>query len=112
MFKKLFRTILLIVTLLALTAVASAAEPSKKLFDESNVAIITAAPKDFTQQELDRFLASKPAQLLPQVKAGTVAGVIGPSQVASVSPPTALSLTWGMDGYVDALIKAVAAVKR
>lgn len=53
MFKKLFRTILLIVTLLALTAVASAAEPSKKLFDESNVAIITAAPKDFTQQELD-----------------------------------------------------------
>lgn len=65
-----------------------------------------------TQQELDRFLASKPAQLLPQVKAGTVAGVIGPSQVASVSPPTALSLTWGMDGYVDALIKAVAAVKR
>ena len=46
------------------------------------------------------------------MKAGTVAGVIGPSQVASVSPPTALSLTWGMDGYVDALIKAVAAVKR
>lgn len=65
-----------------------------------------------TQQELDRFLASKPAQLLPQVKAGTIAGVIGPSKVASVSPPTALSLTWGMNSYVDALSKAVAAVKR
>lgn len=64
-----------------------------------------------TQQQLDKFLASKPAQLLPQVKAGTVAGVIGPSEVASVSPPTALSLTWGLDGYVDALAKAVAAVK-
>lgn len=64
-----------------------------------------------TQQQVDSFLGSTKASLLPQVKAGTVAAVIGPSAVASVSPPTALSLTWGMDGYVDALAKAVAAVK-
>ncbi|WES65566.1 ABC transporter substrate-binding protein [Microbacter sp. GSS18] len=63
-----------------------------------------------TQEQLDAFLASDQARLLPQVEAGTVAGVVGPAQIAAVSPPTALSLTWGVDSYVDALTDAVAAL--
>lgn len=61
-----------------------------------------------TQEEADRFLASKPAQAMKQVQAGAVAAVVGADFVASVSPPTALSLTWGLDEYVDLLVGAVA----
>ncbi|WP_028708744.1 ABC transporter substrate-binding protein [Propionicicella superfundia] len=62
-----------------------------------------------SQTEMDAFLKSDRAKLLPQVAAGTVAQVVGQASVASVSPPTALSLTWGMDPYVEALAKAVEA---
>jgi iron complex transport system substrate-binding protein len=53
------------------------------------------------------FLTSDHAALLPQVAAGRVAAVTGEDFVASVSPPTALSLTWGLDEYV-ALLSAAA----
>lgn len=59
---------------------------------------------------LDAFLTSAPAQAMPQVTAGDVAGVVGQSFVASVSPPTALSLTWGLQEYVDLLAEAVAGI--
>jgi iron complex transport system substrate-binding protein len=59
-----------------------------------------------TQKLSDQFLASDPAKLLPQVAAGTVAEVVGKDFIASVSPPTALSLTWGLDEYVDILAAA------
>ncbi len=49
------------------------------------------------------------AQVMGQVADGAVAGLIGTSLVASVSPPTALSLTWGLDDTVAALAEAVAA---
>jgi iron complex transport system substrate-binding protein len=55
------------------------------------------------------FLTSAPAQLLEQVRTGAVAEVIGTEFIASVSPPTALSLTWGLDTYVAALAEAAAA---
>ncbi len=61
-----------------------------------------------TQEDLDAFLASAPAGAMPQVQRGAVAGVVGQSFVASVSPPTALSLTWGLADYVAALATAVA----
>lgn len=64
-----------------------------------------------TQEQMDAFLASDQARLLPQVAAGTVAQVVGPAQFAAVSAPTALSLTWGMDDYVDALAQAVSALR-
>lgn len=63
-----------------------------------------------TQELSDRFLASDHAQLLPQVGNGTVAEVIGTDFIASVSPPTALSLTWGLDEYVTILSGAAQAV--
>ena len=57
---------------------------------------------------LDAFLTSTPAQAMAQVRDGAVAGVVGQAFVASVSPPTALSLTWGLDDFVTLLADAVA----
>jgi iron complex transport system substrate-binding protein len=59
-----------------------------------------------TRELSQAFLASDPAQLMPQVQAGHVAEVTGPAFIASVSPPTALSLTWGLDEYVALLTAA------
>ncbi len=41
-----------------------------------------------------------------QFQAGTVASIEGESLVSSVSPPTALSLPWGLDDFVTALSAA------
>jgi iron complex transport system substrate-binding protein len=64
-----------------------------------------------TDEQAQEFLNSDPAQLLPQVQAGTVASVVGPEFIASVSPPTALSLTWGLDTYVELLADAAKQVE-
>jgi iron complex transport system substrate-binding protein len=61
-----------------------------------------------TQDEADAFLAKPYAQTIPAVKSGAVASVSGVELVAAVSPPTALSLTWGIDDYVAALSRAAA----
>ena len=45
---------------------------------------------------------------MQQFQDGRVAHVVGQDVVSSVSPPTALSLTWGLDTFVDALSEAVA----
>jgi iron complex transport system substrate-binding protein len=55
------------------------------------------------------FLSSPSAKLMEQVQRGAVAEVVGSEFVASVSPPTALSLTWGLDDYVELLSKAAKA---
>jgi iron complex transport system substrate-binding protein len=62
-----------------------------------------------TQEETDAFLSASYAQAMPQVQNGAVASVVGPAFVASVSPPTALSLTWGLDDYVALLSEAALA---
>lgn len=64
-----------------------------------------------TQEEQDAFLATSYAQAIPAVKAGAVAQVVGPDLIASVSPPTALSLTWGLDSYLEQLSTAAAAAQ-
>jgi len=61
-----------------------------------------------TQEESDAFLAAGYAQVMPQVQNGTVASPVGAAFIASVSPPTGLSLTWGLQDYVDVLSAAVA----
>jgi iron complex transport system substrate-binding protein len=63
-----------------------------------------------TDEQLDAFLSSAPAQTMPQVQAGAVARVVGQEFIAAVSPPTALSLTWGLDAYVALLAEAVEAL--
>lgn len=62
-----------------------------------------------TQAALEEFLATPAAKLMPQVRQGAVAGIVGTSLVASVSPPTALSLTWGLDALTAQLSKAASA---
>ena len=54
------------------------------------------------------FLASSHGRAMQQAKDGTVAEVVGSEFVAAVSPPTALSLTWGLEEYVDILAAAAA----
>ena len=43
---------------------------------------------------------------MEQVQRGSVAEVVGTELIAAVSPPTALSLTYGLEDYVDALAAA------
>jgi len=63
-----------------------------------------------TQAEQDAFIAAPYAQAIPAVKAGAVAPVVGTELIAAVSPPTALSLTWKLDTYLDSLSAAAAVV--
>ena len=61
-----------------------------------------------TQDAADAFAASSYGQSIPAVKAGNLATVVGTEYISSVSPPTALSLTWGLDKFVAALASATA----
>lgn len=63
-----------------------------------------------TQADQDAFLATSYAKAIPAVRAGAVAPVVGKQLVSSVSPPTALSLPWGLDSYLDSLSTAAMAV--
>ena len=63
-----------------------------------------------TQEASDAFLASPAAQTMPQVQQGAVAEVVGTEFLASVSPPTALSPTWGLDEYAEILSAAAKVV--
>ncbi|MFP5321623.1 MAG: ABC transporter substrate-binding protein [Acidimicrobiia bacterium] len=60
-----------------------------------------------TQEQADAFLAAPAAQQMAQVRDGRVAQVVGTEFIAAVSPPTALSLTWGLEEYVE-ILSAVA----
>ncbi|WP_298456790.1 iron-siderophore ABC transporter substrate-binding protein [uncultured Cellulomonas sp.] len=62
-----------------------------------------------TDDELQTFLTAPYTQVMPQVRSGAVAGLVGEEFIASVSPPTALSLPWGLDDVVTELESAVAA---
>ena len=44
---------------------------------------------------------------MAQVKEGRVANIVGEALVSSVSPPTALSLTWGLDDFIASLTTVV-----
>jgi len=61
-----------------------------------------------TQEGADAFAASSYGQSIPAVKAGNLASVVGTEYISSVSPPTALSLTWGLEEFVAALAAATA----
>lgn len=59
-----------------------------------------------TPEQAQAFLTSPQTSVIPAVQAGTVAQLVGTQYVASVSPPTALSLPWGLDQLVDGLAAA------
>lgn len=56
-----------------------------------------------TQAEADAFLTAPQTSVIPAVQAGDVAQLVGTQYIAAVSPPTALSLPWGLDQLVEAL---------
>ncbi|MBH0098077.1 iron-siderophore ABC transporter substrate-binding protein [Salinibacterium sp. NSLL150] len=59
-------------------------------------------------EEVGDIFASQPyAQSIPAVANGGLVAVNGASLVASVSPPTAFSLPWGIDSFVDAISGAL-----
>jgi iron complex transport system substrate-binding protein len=68
----------------------------------------------FTQAEeqsaLDEFLSSDRGQLIPAVKKGAVAAVVGVEEEDAVSP-TALTVPWSLPTLVDRLAEATAIAK-
>ncbi|WP_147917496.1 ABC transporter substrate-binding protein [Ruania zhangjianzhongii] len=63
-----------------------------------------------TDEEVEAFLDQSYAQAIPAVATGAVANVTGDPLIAAMSPPTALSLTWGLQDYVELLSAAAANV--
>jgi len=61
-----------------------------------------------TEDEVDAFIDAPYAQVMAQVRAGTVAPLVGAEFIAAVSPPTALSLPWGLAEVVAQLATATA----
>jgi iron complex transport system substrate-binding protein len=55
---------------------------------------------DDTKAQLTTFLQSSYGKSMPAVRTGAVAAVVGTQAVAAVSPPTALSLPWGLPSLV------------
>lgn len=63
-----------------------------------------------TPEDAERVASAPELQAMQQFQQGTVASVVGAALISSVSPPTALSLTWGLDDFVAVLDEAVANV--
>lgn len=63
-----------------------------------------------TNEEAQTFLDQSYAQAIPAVGNGAVANVTGDPLIAAMSPPTALSLTWGLQDYVELLSEAASNV--
>ena len=63
-----------------------------------------------TDADAATFLAQSYAKTIPAVKTGAVASITGIPLISAVSPPTALSLTWGLDQYVAKLSAAAKVV--
>jgi iron complex transport system substrate-binding protein len=59
----------------------------------------------------ETFMSSDATASMQQFQDKTIANVVGPDVIASVSPPTALSLGYSLDTFVTALAEATANVK-
>ncbi|MBZ2195029.1 iron-siderophore ABC transporter substrate-binding protein [Occultella gossypii] len=64
-----------------------------------------------TETEVETFLAQSYAQAIPAVQAGAIANITGDALIAAMSPPTALSLTWGLEDYATTISEAAANVQ-
>ncbi|MFC7405401.1 ABC transporter substrate-binding protein [Georgenia alba] len=62
-----------------------------------------------SEEEVETFLDQSYAQAIPAVERGAVANIVGDELVAAMSPPTALSITWGLEEYVTEVSEAAAA---
>lgn len=83
---------------------------SYELFDKLTASIFITYYED--QSALDAFLAQPYAANYPAIVHGGLAALVGTEKVASVSPPSALSLRWGLPTYLDVLEAAALNVKK
>src|SRR5690554_2530025 len=60
-----------------------------------------------SQDEADAMLAKPELEAIPAVAAGNVAQVVGTEYVSSVSPPTALSVEWGLPDLIESMSAAL-----
>lgn len=81
---------------------------SYELFDDLEGDIFVTYFEE--QSALDTWLANSYAANYPPIANGGLAPLVGTEYVASVSPPTVLSLRWGFPTYLDVLAKAADAV--
>jgi iron complex transport system substrate-binding protein len=82
---------------------------SYELFDELESDILITYYD--TQAASDEFFAKPYAQSQPQYQKGAFASLVGIEYVAAVSPPSALSLRWGLAHYVELIAEAAAAAR-
>ena len=61
-----------------------------------------------TAEGAETFLTAPQTSVIPAVSAGHVAQLIGTQYISAVSPPTALSVPWGLDELVSSLAAATA----
>lgn len=81
---------------------------SQENLDKIDAQVLFTQAED--QKTLDDFLASARGQLIPAVKKGAVASMVGAENVAAVSP-TALTLPWALPKITEKLAAAVAVAK-
>jgi iron complex transport system substrate-binding protein len=83
---------------------------SYELFDQLKADIFITYYEE--QAALDEWLATPQAQPYPPIAKGGLAALVGTENVASVSPPSILSLRWGVPRYLEVLSAAARAVKQ
>ncbi len=83
---------------------------SYELFDQLEADIFVTYYED--QASLDAWLATPQAQTYPPIANDGLAALVGTSNVAAVSPPSILSLRWGLSTYLDVLGAAAEAVTK
>lgn len=81
---------------------------SYELFDQLEADIFITYYEE--QSALDQWLRTPQAQTYPPIANGGLAALVGTSNVAAVSPPSALSLRWGLPTYLKVLGDAAANV--
>ncbi|MBE7731497.1 iron-siderophore ABC transporter substrate-binding protein [Devosia faecipullorum] len=80
---------------------------SYELFDQLEADIFVTYSED--QAALDAWLETPLARNYPPIKNNGLAALVGTSNVAAVSPPSILSLRWGLPAYLDVLGSAARA---
>nr|WP_295885168.1 iron-siderophore ABC transporter substrate-binding protein [uncultured Devosia sp.] len=81
---------------------------SYELFDQLKADIFITYYEE--QAALDEWLATPQAQTYPPIAEGGLAALVGTENVAAVSPPSILSLRWGVPRYLEVLGAAAKAV--
>jgi iron complex transport system substrate-binding protein len=82
---------------------------SYELFDQLEADIFITYYEQ--QSALDAWLATPAAQTYPPIANGGLAALVGTENVASVSPPSVLSLRWGLPHYLQVLSAAARAMQ-